>query len=421
MRKRVVIRLSNAGVEAAEVSWVVLDGTSGEQPTVIKQGELAELSEVAVGARVILLAPGMDVLLLQAVVPPVNQRRLLSAVPYALEEQLAGDVELQHFATGNRNEAGLLNTAVVTHELIKDWLARLKAVGIQVDVVVPDLLATPLKAGHWTLFLEDHCAMLRTDLQSGLVMDASNAALLYESALRLSQEQLPEGVNVYDFRTVLDGQPAPWLPEIKSPDSQQPVIEVVQPVEPAIGMLAEGLDERTVIDLLQGEYSRREQIGKLWRPWRAAAGLVVGLLVVQLAQGLMEQSQLKSELAGLRGQIESKYLDTFPDAKRVDNASGLMRSKLKELRRGGDDDQGMFLVLLEQVAKPLSQAKGVELERFAYRLGKLNVTLKIKDLQLLDQLKQNLAASGSIAVDIQSASSRNGKVEARLQIEQRDV
>lgn len=419
MRKRVVIRLHPAG-RTTEASWVVLDGASDEQPVVMKQGSLAELGEVTTGARVVLLAPSMDVLLLQAEVPAVNQKKLLNAVPYALEEQLIGDVDSQHFATGNRDNAGLLNTAVVENELMKDWLIQLRAVGTQVDMIVPDILATPHVDGQWTLFLEDHSAMLRTGPQSGLTMDASNASLLYESALRLAQASRPKKVNVYDFRTVSDDQSNLWLPQTDSSEDEQIEIEIIQPGEPAIGLLAASLDEQQVIDLLQGEYSHQEQIGKLWRPWRLAAGLLAGLLVLQLLQGLMVQSQLKNELSHLREQVKERYMQTFPDAKRVVNARVQMESKLKALRGGEGGGQDAFLALLEQVSKPLSQASGVELTRFAYRVGKLNVTLKINNLQQLDQLKQNLAANGGLVVDIQSASSRKDKVEARLQIEQGD-
>jgi len=302
MRKRVIIRLHTAE-RAVEASWVVLDGPSGEQPVVMKQGSLTELGEVTTEARVVLLAPSMDILLLQAEVPSVSQKKLLSVVPYALEEQLIDDVDNQHFATGNRNETGLLNTAVVEHDLMKGWLAQLRAVGTQIDVVIPEILATPYMDGQWTLFLEDHSAMLRTGPQSGLVMDADNAPLLYESALRLAKASPPEKVIVYDFRTVSDDQSKLWLPQTdSSKEDEQFEIEVVQPGEPAIGLLAESLDERQAIDLLQGKYSHREKIDKLWRPWRLAAGLLVGLLALQLLQGLVVQSQLKNELSDLREQ-----------------------------------------------------------------------------------------------------------------------
>jgi len=114
-------------------------------------------------------------------------------------------------------------------------------------------------------------------------------------------------------------------------------------------------------------------------------------------------------------------MQTFPDAKRIVNARVQMASKLKALRGGEGGEHGAFLALLKQVSIPLSEANGVELTRFAYRVGKLNVTLTINNLQQLDQLKQNLAAKDGLVVDIQSASSRRGKVEARLQIEQGDV
>ena len=43
--------------------------------------------------------------------------------------------------------------------------------------------------------------------------------------------------------------------------------------------------------------------------------------------------------------------------------------------------------------------------------------LELGDLQTLDQLKQTLSAGGGLNVKIDTASSRDGKVETRLKIE----
>ncbi len=52
----------------------------------------------------------------------------------------------------------------------------------------------------------------------------------------------------------------------------------------------------------------------------------------------------------------------------------------------------------------------------SYKDGELNVALTISDLQRLEQLKNQLDSQSGLQVEIQSASARNNRVEARLHI-----
>jgi len=70
-------------------------------------------------------------------------------------------------------------------------------------------------------------------------------------------------------------------------------------------------------------------------------------------------------------------------------------------------------------AAPLKQAGNLILLRVNFHDNKLDLALVIGDLQALDQLKQQLIEQAGMAVDIQSASALNDRVEARLQLVKR--
>ena len=55
------------------------------------------------GRKTIVLVPGTDVLLAEPVLPLKSGAKLAQVVPFALEEQLAADVEDLHFAVGKRD------------------------------------------------------------------------------------------------------------------------------------------------------------------------------------------------------------------------------------------------------------------------------------------------------------------------------
>ena len=54
--------------------------------------------------------------------------------------------------------------------------------------------------------------------------------------------------------------------------------------------------------------------------------------------------------------------------------------------------------------------------------GRLDLDIKVPDLQLLDTLKQSLATAGGLEVEIQSATSdKDQRVQSRLRIQRADT
>ena len=51
--------------------------------------------------------------------------KLAAALPFALEEFLADDVDELHFAPGTRRSNGRVPVCVVNRQLMSDWLSRI--------------------------------------------------------------------------------------------------------------------------------------------------------------------------------------------------------------------------------------------------------------------------------------------------------
>ena len=162
-------------------------------------------------------------------------------------------------------------------------------------------------------------------------------------------------------------------------------------------------------------YSRRERLGKVWRPWRPAAALLATWAVLQFGINIYHYRELRADDARLRQEVSQIYLRTFPDAKRVVDARVQMEQRLTALR-GGQEDVGDFLKLLSAVSGPAATLGGVGIDHLSYKEGEVNLALTISDLQRLDQLKDRLSKETHMSVEIQSATTRNNGVDARLQV-----
>ncbi|CAK0765509.1 Type II secretion system protein L [Gammaproteobacteria bacterium] len=389
-----------------EAAWCTSDGENGS-------GALAGVVTAATGRRVVVFVAGTEVLLLGATVPTRKRERLLQAVPYALEEHLAADVETLHFALGRpspgegNTSLGDIPVAVVARTRMDAWLAALGEEGIAPHALVPDFLALPILPGSWTLLREPGAALLRTGPQSGLALDPEWLPMALEQTsapplcLRVANGSLPPSPSSPSFLSALPPLTVP-VEELPCPNGSS-------------ALLMEGYRPGETIDLLQGPYSRREQFGRLWRPWRAAAVLLLAFGTLQFVDLALEYQRLAAEEVALRTRMTDIYLHAFPDARKVVNPRVQMEQRLNALRTQPDGVSSGLLGLLARAAPVLGATEGLELRTLRYKDGSIELDLSLKDLQLLDRLKQRLADT-SLEVEIRSARAQGETVEAHLQI-----
>jgi general secretion pathway protein L len=381
---------------------------------------MTDLARQATGRRSILVADGSHILLTRAEVPSRQKSTILKAIPYALEDHFAEDVEELHFAIGERDAEGGIPVAVVREGLMTEWLDRCQEGGITPSAVVAEPLLVPYTEGETVLLMDGERVLVRTGAASGYVADRDMLAVLLtveppeEPAGDAAEEEIGEDVEPQTRRTVLRiyGQVDPSvLPSSDTVEIHREGLEV----DPLV-VLAHQFRPASVINLLQGPHSPRARVGRLLNPWRAAAAVMLLIVVTQFGVNLVERFRLQRESEALTQRIEQIYRRAFPNARKGGDPRLLMESHLKAMRAaGGAGDTGL-LDLLTQAGPLLSRVKDVQITGLNYREGGLTLSLTAPSLQTVDQLRQSLASNRPLEVEIQSASSRDGKVNSRLLI-----
>ena len=401
MRETLLIRFAEQDSDG--VDFVRLD-EAGRPLAPGRQGSLTEAAIEAAGRRVVVLAPTADLFLTRAVVPTNSRPRARKAMPFAVEEQLAEDIESLHFALGTRDADGRWPVAVVARERMDAWLEQLHEAGILPDRFLPEPAALPLAPGGASLLLEADRILLRDQPWSA------------QSATR---ETLPGLLELLMARNEAGIELQVWHCGGELPVWMEPVSARIEPCpDGPLGVLASGLAASdSAVDLLQGAYSRKEQYGRLWRPWRAAAALLVAGVLLAAVQHGLDYRRLKAESDELSAQIGQVYRSAFPEG-RVVNPRAQMEQQLNMLRQqqgaGGND----FLSLVAQMGGVLSGTPGVELMGVNFRDGRVDLELTASDVQTLDRLKQQLVERGGLSVDIQSATTgANQRVHGRLRVQ----
>lgn len=402
------------------VRWLLLDDGGGNDESgegapggELGLGSLDEARELATGNRVTVLVPSLHIVLTSAQVPTQNRQRLAKALPYILEDQLADDIDDLHFALGGKRGDNTIGCAVVRKQLLEQWLERLDAHHIRPQALLPDILSLPLAEGEWTLLREDGHYLLRTGAEAGYSLEGD---LLQDSLQMLldstGETARPWRISFYDADL---GGAAP-------PDFSGLNIEVDPKIIEAetLALLGRQVPDKPGLNLLQGDYSRRERIGKFWRPWLPAAAMLGAVIVLQLLTASIDYFRLRGQATAINDEVVKAYMAAYPGTKEAPASmmEQYMTRKLKALKGGGSGGSG-FLAILTNSGAVFAETPGVVLRNVRYHDGKLELNLDLNDLQTLDTVKQKLADQGGLVVDILSANAKGDKVESRLQLAER--
>lgn len=407
MRKTLFLRFSDPAGE--EACWAALDqqgltkSPHGKEP-------LAQIAQAATGYRVVVFVPGIDAILTHASVPTQNRRRIAQALPYTLEERLAEDIDALHFAPGQRRPDGELAVVVVARERMDRWMSALQAAQIYPEVVLPETLAVPYEPDGWSILITPEIVLVRTGTQSGFTSEPENLAAMTSIALQ-ECETPPIRVRVIGCAEGIDLQPT--LQTLTAAGAE--VVTESCPGE-ILDCLVRGFSEQHALNLLQGHYSRREQLDKLWRPWRPAAAILLAWLLLQGVTSIVDYRQLTRENQALAQRIEQTFRTAFPEVRKIVDPKVQMERGLAELNGKLGGGTAGFLGLLERTGSVLKETPGLELNGASYRDGYLDLDLMVNDLQVLDQLKQRLTKSGGLEAEIQSATANDKRVRSRLRI-----
>jgi general secretion pathway protein L len=314
--------------------------------------------------------------------PTRKARWLRQALPFAVEELLAEDVELMHLALGEQLADGRHRVFAVRRSWLAGWLA-LCPTAPQAIVVDADLLPGPGTAllplhGRWLLGGEN---VTRMALQAQDWPQLSPLCTQPQIAWCDSQHSAPQPV---DESMAVD-DPFVWL-------AQQPLRN----------------------NLAQGEFAVQSSNGQ-WQRWRPVLGLVGLWLVLQWGFNLAQGWHLQRQADEYAAASAALYQELFPQDSKLVN----LRAQFDQhLQAGAGSGQTRLLGLLAQVSGALAAEGGqVQISQvdFSEARGDLAMQVQAAGFAELERLRERLQDSG-LAVQLGSASREGAGVSARVVI-----
>ncbi|MDT8438350.1 MAG: type II secretion system protein GspL [Wenzhouxiangellaceae bacterium] len=379
-------------LEPATGRRVVIEHAAGGEARVVESARLERVD------RVVALVPADRCSLLHVELPELSGRRLLEALRWAIEDQIAGDPELQHVVPLGRDAGGRMRCLVVARADMQHWCA---AVPVERSAqLLPDAACLPLIEGALVLLELDGQVLARWGQWR---FDRFDRALLDV----LVAEMLAECAD--PPRIIAFGQD--WPAQLAGTAvEQRPLPSALPPAAWLAGQVDTVDAERC--NLLQGEFAPRIRRGRTVPRTRLAA-LAFAAVALLLAAALVEHAWLASERERLAGRVDQRLQGLFPEEARWVRPEAQAARRLAALRGGGEDG---LMRGLAAVAPLLQGLDGVQLQALEYRPDQgLQLDLEARELADIEALARQLRGARQL-VAVGDVAVRDGRTRARLSV-----
>lgn len=406
-------------------NWVLLDaggdaqarGAADSRETIEQTLAQNALDNVALYA----LVPGDEVIFCQADIPAKQVRFIRQALPFAVEEQLAQDVESMHLALGGKGEQGY-RVAAIDRQIMTNWVnvfsdwAHTRLIAMYADASL-----LPVQGREWVICLEPETAMVANSRGEWMRMAASNLEMFAHTLSMPQEEEVKTEVRVALYGTAEDLEKHVALEGVLASDTalnySQDTLEL-SPLELLAHAHYHHLCEP--INLCEGEFSVNGSRRSAIRPWRPLIAVACTWFVLQVALEIGLGIYQRQQAEQLEEQAMAIYREYFPQDRRT-NAGNVRRVVRGQLRQQDASGQSVdFLSLIKYAGQQYASLPGKENISFnainyTQSRGELVVDLRADNFDKLSALRNGLVQQG-LEADIGSVVNEPGGARGRLTI-----
>ena len=333
----------------------------------------------------------------QVTIPSKNDEVIRQSIPFAIEEELASDIELNHFAY-NKDSNNNIMVSVVNRQIIADITQKITEHDLTCHALYSEVFSCPHQVDMVTLCVFEKYIIVRDDTGGTAILPQ-----LLNNYLKLSQNK----------QKVIFSQK-----EIK----MKPSDNVITKVTDMALLQSQTVTAGNAVNLLQGEYAQNHDKTKKVNTGKRLALLVLLLIGSWIFINSFQLWQLSTSINNLKESQKSLLIKLVPNASESEvndpYSAMLSRLKLNENSQSNDSKKG-FIQALIYVGQTLQQHPVVEIISLRQRNSKLEVKLQASDVTSLNQFQQSLEKTAySMQVKTGTRDSTNDGFSSIITMEQ---
>ncbi len=340
--------------------------------------------------NVLVLVPNAHVLEVSATVPGRSVAQIRRALPFAVEEFVATDIDRMHVASASIRPGHDVACQLIERELLDSWLACIRSTGIQPGFFVTDAHLLPVAEGEVTALIEENSVLIHAPGQAATV-DRDNLLMALQS-LDASNVRLINGM----------------LTDIEAAQLEDVQIEAAPGADSAIEVLADLWRGNADINLLQGDFApprARNASAKGWGLVATLAAVWIGVAWLAMAA---EAFWADNKAQALEQEANTLYRNLFPGEKPPRNLRRTITAKLGQAPQG--DGRGL-VALTGDIAAVIPRTASMRSIEYSSDRGELKTELLVSGFSELEQLEAQLASRG-VGAELQNSVQEDNGVRA---------
>ena len=398
---------------SGQACWALCNDT-GELTSKISSGPLEELHNIATDHIAIVLLNSQCLHINELQLPTQNTQKMLKAVPYAIEEFIADDVENLHFVVSKPKTSDTTHVVGINKATLQSVIDSFQTAGIRIEKIIPDALCLAANEQQWaTLNYQQH-NYLQTNKLNGLIVSQDLLPYVLDKKLDDETIEKPEKILVFSESENVTAFDSSSL--IKN-DIE--IVNITYNTHPLV-VFCGNYKQALPLNLLRHDFKPKSKSSGYWKQWRLAAALAGTWLLLHLGVTYFQYNHLKEENIITKNKIEKIYKTTFPQSRKINNPRKQMEQKLNELKSSsGNASNGLLFILEEAFGNLDQETKDISFRSIAFRNNRMDVGLESKNLQAIENLNKKLNTNTVIKSEISSSSSEKDSVKGNLRIEGR--
>ena len=367
-------------------------------PRALGRITLADAAMRASGKRVLAVLPATDVLALSLTLPDAATSKLRASLPFALEEQVACEIDTQHCALGPRLADGRWTVRVIARARLEAWLALLRTVGVEPQSMISAADGLREKPGDLMLWLDGDDAHWRAPGEGPLTLPTGGTGpddahdSLVPGLVAALGERAKGTLGVVVHADAADR--SRYTAAVAALQAQIAPLQWQTLDEGALAAFAPEYAQG--VNLLQAEFAPKRAAAEALRGrWRWPLRLAAAAVLLQSAGHALEawrlhQASVKTDAALLEAARPLK-----PDVADPDAARGLLRARLEAwTTRSIDSHTAPLLAELAQLAEAKAVSASLQVVALTSVEGGLRARLAADDAGALTAATSMLAAAG---------------------------
>lgn len=387
---------------------------AGELTGKISTGSLTELSESVSGHHPVVLLHSQCLHINELQLPTQNMQKMLKAVPYAIEELIAEDIDDFHFVISKNKHNNSTAVVGINKFTLQDIMQSFQEAGINVETIIPDTLCLAANNKQWACLNYHETSYLQTDILNGMAVSHNIFPYALSNKLNDEEQEKPEKILLFSEQENPNA-----FEQFKTDDENIETIKIIYNTHPLV-IFCGHYRQALPLNLLQHKFKPKRKASGYWQHWRLAASLAAAWLVLHLGLSGFQLMQLQKDNQQNKAKIEAIYKKAFPESRKIVNPRVQMEQKLKELKSAsGDSESGLIFLLAESFGTLRQDKNNITLQSLTFRNDRMDIGLDSSNLQAIENLNKNLNSNKNIKSEIISSTSEKNKVTGNLRIEGR--